>query len=239
MMLLAGARIHRLLGNSASLGPGLPYPALLLDLIHPSAWNRNSANFAIKEFSEVCRDAQPSSICSSVLTFQCAGGLRSGGSWVSLSPSFVSSNCFWVRKAAPERSAPERSAAGKSAPESFVTQRIAPERSAPARFAPARFAPARNAPERFAQERSASGRCAPERSASERSAQERSAPERFALKNSAPERFVLRRSTPSSSASESFTSERSGTTSMALPPFQEFQTSTLCRRISRCDWSAI
>src|SRR5215207_2847423 len=167
MMLLAGARIHRLLGNSASLGPGLPYPALLLDLIHPSAWNRNSANFAIKEFSEVCRDAQPSSICSSVLTFQCAGGLRSGGSWVSLSPSFVSSNCFWVRKAAPERSAPERSAAGKSAPESF--------------------APARNAPERFAQERSASGRCAPERSASGRCASERSAYRRLASERLAPE----------------------------------------------------
>src|SRR5829696_338105 len=201
------------------LRPGHYTPVLLVALIHLSAWNRNSRKFAFKEFSEVCRDAQPSSICSSVLTFQCAGGLRSGGSWVSLSPSFVSSNCFSVRKAAPERSAPE----------SFVTQRIAPERSAPAR----------NAPERFAQERSASGRFAQERSASGRFAQERSAPERFALKNSAPERFVLRKSTPSSSASESFTSERSGTTSMALPPFQEFQTSTLCRRISRCDWSAI
>jgi hypothetical protein len=27
-------------------------PALLFALIHPSAWNRNSANFAITEFSE-------------------------------------------------------------------------------------------------------------------------------------------------------------------------------------------
>jgi hypothetical protein len=32
---------------------GRDVPALLLALIHPSAWNRNSANFAITEFSEV------------------------------------------------------------------------------------------------------------------------------------------------------------------------------------------
>src|SRR5829696_9371651 len=138
----------------------------------------HSANFVFKEFSEVCREAQPSSICSSVLTFQCAGGLRSGGSWVSLSPSFVSSNCFWVRKAAPERSAPE----------SFVTQRIAPERSAPARNAPERFAQERSASGRFAQERSASGRFASERSASRRFASESFAPESIALEKLAPER---------------------------------------------------
>jgi hypothetical protein len=29
------------------------FPALPLALIHPSAWNRNSANFALTEFSEV------------------------------------------------------------------------------------------------------------------------------------------------------------------------------------------
>src|SRR5215208_369873 len=168
-----------------------------------------SLNVVEKEFSEVCRDAQLSSICSSVLTFQCAGGLRSGGSWVSLSPSFVSSNCFWVRKAAPERSAPERSApersaAGKSAPESFVTQRIAPERSAPERFAPAR-----NAPERFAQERSASGRCAPERSASGRFASERSASRRFASESFAPESIALEKLAPERSAQERSAPERS------------------------------
>src|SRR5829696_6615881 len=48
MTSLAGARIHRLLGNSASLGPGVPYLGpKLLTLIHRSAWKRNSTKFAV------------------------------------------------------------------------------------------------------------------------------------------------------------------------------------------------
>jgi len=37
----------------ARLGVRLGAPALLLALIHRSAWNRNSTKFAGKEFSEV------------------------------------------------------------------------------------------------------------------------------------------------------------------------------------------
>ena len=32
-------------------------PALLLAFIHPSAWNRNSAKFALREFSEVRKES--------------------------------------------------------------------------------------------------------------------------------------------------------------------------------------
>src|SRR5215216_4460417 len=44
MMLLAGARIHRLLGNSASLGPGLPYPGpcILFAVVKSAGWARQT-----------------------------------------------------------------------------------------------------------------------------------------------------------------------------------------------------
>jgi hypothetical protein len=38
----------------------LVIPALFLTLIHPSAWNWNSANFALTEFSEVVLPARSS-----------------------------------------------------------------------------------------------------------------------------------------------------------------------------------
>jgi hypothetical protein len=46
---------HNMLGTSSGV-PGFP-----LTLIHPSAWNVNSANFRFKEFSEVRRTSKESS----------------------------------------------------------------------------------------------------------------------------------------------------------------------------------
>jgi hypothetical protein len=82
-------RLHQWwnLRSSESFSPfSFPYPPKLVE----------------EKFSEVRGYAQFPSICSSDFTFQWAGGLRSGGSRVFLSP-FVSSNCSWVRSTAPVR----------------------------------------------------------------------------------------------------------------------------------------
>src|SRR5215213_387926 len=132
-------------------------PALLFALIHPSAWNSNSANFAFWAFSEVRECAQVYSICSSVFTPQFAGGLRGEGRSVYSSPT-VLFNSVWVRPVAPERSAPERSAAKRDAPKRDASKRDAYERFAPSRNAFERSAPESFAPKRFASEKSASDR---------------------------------------------------------------------------------
>src|SRR5829696_7501322 len=82
---------------------------------------------------------------------------------------------------------------------------------------------------RFALERSA-----PERSAPERSALERRTPESLAPERSALERFAQERR-----ATQRFASERSGSTSKPACVLQEFQASSPCLRMLRCDSSAI
>ena len=96
-------------------------------------------------------------------------------------------------------------------------------RSAPSRFASKRSAPVRSAPLRFAPLRSAPLSFAPLRSAPSRFVPPSFAPERFAPQSSAPLRFAPPRSAP----------QRSASTLGALA-LQAFQTSTPCRRSSRC-----
>jgi hypothetical protein len=62
MTLLAGARIHRLLGNSASLGPGLPYlgPSFYPYAPECAEKNRNSRKF------KVASDPSSSAPCTRV-----------------------------------------------------------------------------------------------------------------------------------------------------------------------------
>src|ERR671910_565437 len=62
MTLLAGARIHRLLGNSASLGPGLPYlgPSSCPYSPECAEKNRNSRKF------KVASDPSSSAPCTRV-----------------------------------------------------------------------------------------------------------------------------------------------------------------------------
>jgi hypothetical protein len=55
-------------------GPGIVAPALLLALIHRSAWNRNSPKFVVTEFSEVV--APGSQLC--YLVCKRFGGERVG-----------------------------------------------------------------------------------------------------------------------------------------------------------------
>src|SRR5215208_6048615 len=148
--------------------------------------------------------AQSSLTCSSVLTAQCAGGLRSGGSRVFSSP-VAGSNSSWVRlaveRSAPLRVAPTRIALERSASERSAHMRSAPERSARTRFASESFVPGRSALERSARTRFVPGRFAPERSASWRSAPVRAALERSVSDSSALERSARTRFAPESSGS--------------------------------------
>src|SRR5215208_5164087 len=145
-------------------------------------------------------EAQSSLTCSSVLSAQCAGGLRSGGSRVFSSP-VAGSNSSWVSLAV-ERSAPLRVASTRIDLERSASERSAHIRSAPERSALTRSALKRIALRRFVLLRFAFIRSASERSALERSASESFVPGRSALQRSARTRFVLERSVSESSALE-------------------------------------
>jgi hypothetical protein len=132
------------------------------------------------------------------------------------------------------RSAPLRFAPLRFASARCASLRIAPLRSASLRFAPLRFAPLRSALLRFALLRFVPMRFVPMRFAPPRFAQGwRSAPLR-----SAPLRFALMRSAKLRSALLSFALLRSGAIEGSFL-LQAFQTSTPCRRSSRCSGLAI
>src|SRR5215208_4810463 len=169
-------------------------------------------SFLVIPLWSLCPSGTQSSLltCSSLLTPQCAGGLRSGGSRVFSSP-VAGSNSSWVRIAV-ERSAPVR-----VAPARIALERSASERSAHIRSAPQRSARTRSALKRIALRRFVLWRFAFIRSASESSALERSASESFVAGSSA-----LQRSARTRFASERFAPERFGSIERFFG-LQEFQ----------------